>query len=447
MKMEEIAGAGNGTGDGACNGAGGDGEGGNGGGVGVGDGSGSSSRVGSGSEDRVKGPWCPEEDAILSRLVSKFGARNWSLIARGISGRSGKSCRLRWCNQLDPCVKRKPFTELVFASSAVTVFCLHVPLHVLIALLEFGYLFCSRYGGFLFDLSFTKEYSVRASAFKKCCFVSGLDFSFHEREDKFRSASCDMLEDASLDKVKASSEETLSCGDVNSFRSLEGQDVVSSLENISYQHEDNAQTKEDHCSTEAKDPPTLFRPVARVSAFSVYNPFDGPTSGSPLSRTDPVHEPSIQISKLDAGIYKLLKGVCGEPLVPPWCSHGCCAAQSGEHSQSSLLGPEFVEYKEHPPFSSHELASIATDLSNIAWLKCGLENSGASGASVSNNAAGWTVSQGAQVQMGNLELHTKNDHVRFEEGRNKLTGIVTELLSTQMARQPFALPAKVGGLS
>ncbi|KAJ1420088.1 SANT/Myb domain [Sesbania bispinosa] len=62
------------------------------------------------SRDRVKGPWSPEEDAILSRLVSKFGARNWSLIARGIAGRSGKSCRLRWCNQLDPSVKRKPFT-------------------------------------------------------------------------------------------------------------------------------------------------------------------------------------------------------------------------------------------------------------------------------------------------------------------------------------------------
>lgn len=59
---------------------------------------------------RVKGPWSPEEDVVLSELVSKFGARNWSLIARGIPGRSGKSCRLRWCNQLDPCLKRKPFT-------------------------------------------------------------------------------------------------------------------------------------------------------------------------------------------------------------------------------------------------------------------------------------------------------------------------------------------------
>ncbi|PIN24861.1 hypothetical protein CDL12_02375 [Handroanthus impetiginosus] len=67
-------------------------------------------RVSKRSLDRVKGPWSPDEDAKLSQLVSNFGARNWSLIARGIPGRSGKSCRLRWCNQLDPAVKRKPFT-------------------------------------------------------------------------------------------------------------------------------------------------------------------------------------------------------------------------------------------------------------------------------------------------------------------------------------------------
>lgn len=75
---------------------------------------------GNGGDERIKGPWSPEEDAILSRLVDKFGARNWSLIARGIPGRSGKSCRLRWCNQLNPGVKRKPFTGN-FPSSIVSV--------------------------------------------------------------------------------------------------------------------------------------------------------------------------------------------------------------------------------------------------------------------------------------------------------------------------------------
>lgn len=60
--------------------------------------------------DRIKGPWSPEEDAALQRLVEKYGARNWSLISKGIHGRSGKSCRLRWCNQLSPQVQHRPFT-------------------------------------------------------------------------------------------------------------------------------------------------------------------------------------------------------------------------------------------------------------------------------------------------------------------------------------------------
>lgn len=68
--------------------------------------------AGANKKSKVRGPWSPEEDVVLSELVSKFGARNWSLIARGIPGRSGKSCRLRWCNQLDPSVQRKPFTGM-----------------------------------------------------------------------------------------------------------------------------------------------------------------------------------------------------------------------------------------------------------------------------------------------------------------------------------------------
>ncbi|KAH9330252.1 hypothetical protein KI387_002360, partial [Taxus chinensis] len=63
-----------------------------------------------GTADRIKGPWSPEEDALLQRLVLKYGARNWSLISKGIHGRSGKSCRLRWCNQLSPQVEHRPFT-------------------------------------------------------------------------------------------------------------------------------------------------------------------------------------------------------------------------------------------------------------------------------------------------------------------------------------------------
>ncbi|KAL5538745.1 hypothetical protein UlMin_045460 [Ulmus minor] len=63
-----------------------------------------------GGGDRIKGSWSPQEDATLIRLVEEHGPRNWSLISGGIPGRSGKSCRLRWCNQLSPTVQHRPFT-------------------------------------------------------------------------------------------------------------------------------------------------------------------------------------------------------------------------------------------------------------------------------------------------------------------------------------------------
>lgn len=61
--------------------------------------------------DRIKGPWSPEEDEALRRLVQTYGPRNWSLISKSIPGRSGKSCRLRWCNQLSPEVEHRPFSS------------------------------------------------------------------------------------------------------------------------------------------------------------------------------------------------------------------------------------------------------------------------------------------------------------------------------------------------
>ncbi|KAL4333617.1 hypothetical protein GQ457_07G021040 [Hibiscus cannabinus] len=61
--------------------------------------------------EKIKGPWSAEEDRILTRFVQKHGPRNWSLISRYIKGRSGKSCRLRWCNQLSPNVHHRPFSQ------------------------------------------------------------------------------------------------------------------------------------------------------------------------------------------------------------------------------------------------------------------------------------------------------------------------------------------------
>ena len=57
-----------------------------------------------------KGSWSPEEDSLLTSLVDQHGPHRWSLISAAIPGRSGKSCRLRWRNQLSPDVHHRPFT-------------------------------------------------------------------------------------------------------------------------------------------------------------------------------------------------------------------------------------------------------------------------------------------------------------------------------------------------
>lgn len=59
----------------------------------------------------ARGHWRPAEDEKLKELVAQYGPQNWNLIAEKLEGRSGKSCRLRWFNQLDPRINRRPFSE------------------------------------------------------------------------------------------------------------------------------------------------------------------------------------------------------------------------------------------------------------------------------------------------------------------------------------------------
>ncbi|KAM7259814.1 hypothetical protein ACFE04_015555 [Oxalis oulophora] len=58
-----------------------------------------------------RGHWRPAEDEKLRQLVEQYGPQNWNSIAEKLHGRSGKSCRLRWFNQLDPRINRRPFLE------------------------------------------------------------------------------------------------------------------------------------------------------------------------------------------------------------------------------------------------------------------------------------------------------------------------------------------------
>ncbi|KAA8547975.1 hypothetical protein F0562_004404 [Nyssa sinensis] len=59
----------------------------------------------------ARGHWRPAEDSKLKELVAVYGPQNWNLIAEKLEGRSGKSCRLRWFNQLDPRINRRAFSE------------------------------------------------------------------------------------------------------------------------------------------------------------------------------------------------------------------------------------------------------------------------------------------------------------------------------------------------
>ncbi|XP_052184532.1 transcription factor CSA-like [Diospyros lotus] len=67
----------------------------------------------SGAQSKLcaRGHWRPAEDSKLKELVALYGPQNWNLIAEKLEGRSGKSCRLRWFNQLDPRINRKAFSE------------------------------------------------------------------------------------------------------------------------------------------------------------------------------------------------------------------------------------------------------------------------------------------------------------------------------------------------
>jgi len=66
----------------------------------------------------VKGPWTLEEDQKLIDWIQENGARKWSQVAQLIKGRSGKQCRERWFNNLNPEVRKgdweKDEDQLIF---------------------------------------------------------------------------------------------------------------------------------------------------------------------------------------------------------------------------------------------------------------------------------------------------------------------------------------------
>lgn len=57
----------------------------------------------------LRGSWTKQEDATLIDMVNKLGPERWVVIAKGLGSRTGKQCRERWHNHLDPKSNHAPF--------------------------------------------------------------------------------------------------------------------------------------------------------------------------------------------------------------------------------------------------------------------------------------------------------------------------------------------------
>jgi hypothetical protein len=51
-----------------------------------------------------------QEDELIKELVNVHGRRKWAVISGKLPGRTGKQCRERFKNQLDPTIKRDPWS-------------------------------------------------------------------------------------------------------------------------------------------------------------------------------------------------------------------------------------------------------------------------------------------------------------------------------------------------
>ena len=61
------------------------------------------------------GNWTPQEDEVILRYVYEKGKGDehmmWGNLSETLNGRSGKSCRERWFNHLDPKIKRTEWSQ------------------------------------------------------------------------------------------------------------------------------------------------------------------------------------------------------------------------------------------------------------------------------------------------------------------------------------------------
>jgi hypothetical protein len=59
----------------------------------------------------VKGSWTREEDQVVLNFVVENGVKDWAKLASMLKGRTGKQCRERFKNHLDPALHHDSWTE------------------------------------------------------------------------------------------------------------------------------------------------------------------------------------------------------------------------------------------------------------------------------------------------------------------------------------------------